>query len=283
MALYTDKDFLTVDELISLDSSVSEVASVEGIELEGVGGIIHQAIEEAAGILLGKFQDFTYYWCGNQLYGDSTPPPRIRIGQVVVDSNTTTYWSPLKRWIAFLALRNFYQTASNRKVEDKYQTKVKQIQDDIDRKYWLQLHQTGLPVISFPIPCPGAKYELNQGVWNDANVSTSAATATGGVFDVAITWKSSSDESAPSETITVDVATNHVLAIDITSLNPPQGAVSWNIFAGVQGGSLTLQATVPVGTKTYTFDGDPVLSGTVIGRGQAHTANLTFINLFSRG
>jgi len=76
--------------------TIAEVSSVEGIVLEGPQGLIHQAIEETANKLVSEFQNLGYNWSQqslrlNTFYGDSTPPARIRVGQVVVDDDTTTY------------------------------------------------------------------------------------------------------------------------------------------------------------------------------------------------
>src|SRR5207253_2680383 len=132
--------------------------------------------EECANILLSHMQNVDYpYWFGNQtpfLYGDSIPGPRIRIGQVVVDSDTSRYWSPLKRYTAYLALRNFYTAACNRKIGDKYDEKLKQVEKDLKGKHWHAIKASGLPVCFSAIPCPGAKYELSAGSWTDSNVTT---------------------------------------------------------------------------------------------------------------
>jgi len=171
--LYTDRDFVSVDDLFSIDSDIAEVSSVEGIVLEGPQGLIHQAIEETANKLVSEFQNLGYNWSQqslrlNTFYGDSTPPARIRVGQVVVDDDTTTYWSPLKRYVVYLALRNVYQSASSRKIDDKYDVKLKQVEKDLSNKYWAAFKKSGLPVCYAPIPCPGAQYELSQGTWTAA-------------------------------------------------------------------------------------------------------------------
>src|SRR6266478_5667322 len=110
--LFTDRDFVSIDDIAILDPDVPDVAAVEQIPTEGDGSFVHQAIEEAANHLEGHFQNFSYNYLNGQYTGsqnalfpwsDSTPKPRITLGQVVIDSATTTYWSPVKRWAAYLA------------------------------------------------------------------------------------------------------------------------------------------------------------------------------------
>lgn len=290
--LLTDRDPITIDDVAAIDPDVLEVASVESIPTEGDGSFVHQAVEEAANTILSYMENFAYYYgvgaVSQQAFlyqaFDSTPPPRIKLGQVVVDSATTSYASPLKRWITYLALRNFYQIASNRKLDDKYQSKLEQIQKDIDRKYFPAFKSSGVPVVYTPIPCPGAKYEVNQGVWDDSNVSAVAGgSASGGTYDVSITWVNGGSQSGPSETITLDVADNNLISVDISSLVPPAGTSGWSIFVGSTGKPQYFQAQVPIASTSYTLPGAPVLSGSVVGRGQARQVALTIINGFFRG
>jgi len=293
--LLTDRDCISFDDLIAIEPEVAEIAATEKIPTEGDSSVVHHAVEEAGNRLLAVMQNFSYpYFNGMNgdflqagiMYGyfDSTPPARIKLGMVVTDSDTTTFASPLKRWITHIALRNFYQRASNRLQGDRYDNKKKQIQADIDNIYWPTLKACGLPVVYSPIPCPGAHYEVAQGVWSGNNLTTIGSTgnATGGTFDVAITWVGQNAESAPSTTETIVVSNDQSIHVDITSLNAPDGIDSWNLFVGTTGGTLYRQATIPVTTKTHSLTNDPALSGTVVGIGQPRDTNLVFINLFSR-
>jgi hypothetical protein len=289
--LFTDRDLITFEDVLTIDPAVGEVASTESIPTEGDASFVHQAVEECANTLLANMQNVDYLFNYNLTqqglfpYSDSTPAPRIRIGQVVVDSDTSTYWSPLKRYAAYLALRNFYQICCNRKIGDKYDEKVKKVEKDLKGQYWAAVKAAGLPVCFSPIPCPGAKYELSQGKWSDGNVMQVVGGSTSGAdWDVCVTWlKPGSVESAPSETVTITTTANQRLQVNISSLVVPDGVTSWKIFAGVSGSTMYFQASLPVGTTTYTFTADPISTGTPVGRGQSKDASLTFINLFTRG
>ena len=306
--LFTDRDFVTIDDIVAIDPDVAEVSSVENIPTEGDGSFCHQAIEEAANTIMEYMQNFGYYFGASavtqQVYlfptYDSTPPARITLNQIVVDSDNTTYWSPLKRWVVYLALRNFYQIVSNRKIDDKYDKKLQQIQKDIDNKYFPAFKSAGVPVAYTPVDCPGSKYTINSGIWNNANVTTtSGGTAAAGDYDVAITWVNTVGESGPSETSSIHVDANNVLTVSIASLNPPGMTTTstdnqspdtestptlyWNIYAGVTDGPLYFQAQVSIANKTYTFSGAPVNFGTLVGRGQTRDVEMTMLNSFFRG
>jgi len=291
--LYTDRDCLTIQDVVAIDPDVLEVATAENIPTEGDNSFIHQAVEECGSQLIAEFQNFSYNFDPHNFaiqagfYGalgyDATPFPRIKLGMVVVDSADNLYASPLKRYVTFLALRNFYNVASNRKLDDKYQAKMNQLDKDIKNKYLRNFRASGLPVVNYPIPCPGAKYELNQGIWDDSNVTAvSGGSTTGDTYDVAITWVTNVGESGPSETITLTVPDNSVIAVDISSLNQPQGTMAWKLFAGKTGNTMFLQEITSNGISSVTLPSSPVLRGEIIGRGQPRDANLTFINLFNR-
>lgn len=310
--LFTDAQFVSSDDLFALDSDALNVAQIENITADGFGNFIQSAIEEAAATLEANFQNFDYShyalsdsFFNNSLFAfqDSTPTPRMRLGQVVVDAATNTYASPLKRWVAFLALRNLYQMASNRFVgavgtTDRYQQKMTQIQKDIDNKYWPALKSSGLPIVYTPVACPGAVGEVGVGTWSlDVNSVTLVAGDSGDntqSYYVAITYTNADGiESGPSATISQVPDNTTVIEVDISSLvpNPVQvnpiintlPVVSWTIYAGVTNGTLYKQITLPIGTTSYTFPGLPVLSGPVVGRGQTRDVNLSFINAFFRG
>jgi len=292
----TDRDCISIDDITAVDPEVASIAATESIPTEGDSSFVHLAVVEAGNRILGLMQNFSYPHytsSGTQpspglffpAY-DATPTVRIRLGQIVTDSDTSTFQSPLKQWITYVALKNFYRLVSNRLLEDRYEKKRRDYECAIDDTYWPALKACGLPMCYNPIPCPGALYEVGQGIWSASNLAAVPGSGVGNTFDVAITWAGAQGESAPSQTQTITIPAGHVLEVTISSLVVPTVAgtsmASWNIYAGITGSTLFSQATVPVATKTFTLAGDPLLSGTIAGTGQPKDTSLTFINLFSR-
>lgn len=100
------------------------------------------------------------------------------------------------------------------------------------------------------------------------------------------------------------ITADNALSIDISSLTPPNGSINlaessvtgvtqgthiatgWNVYVGSTnpGNSMYLQNAIPipVGTKTYTLSGDPVLSGYTMGLGQYPDANMPIGDLMIR-
>jgi hypothetical protein len=52
--LWTDGVFITVDDLVRIDSEVSTVATSENIQFTGINGILRTAVEDAANEMLSS-------------------------------------------------------------------------------------------------------------------------------------------------------------------------------------------------------------------------------------
>lgn len=287
--LFSDCQFVSLADVTYADPNVLAVATNEVIPTTGPGNFIQLAIEEAGNTLLANMQNFSYYFGSQALTQqvllfptyDATPPNRITLDQVVIDSETTIYTPPLKNWVIYLALRNFYQICSNRLIGDKYQLKVTQLQKDIDYKYWPAFKASGLPIVFNSIPAPGSALP-GVGTWNSSNVTqVSGGTDAAAIYDVAITWTTTNGESGRSDIQTISVQVDHQINVSIASLVVPSNASAWNIYVGLTGQTMYQNAVNLTTTMSSTL-GTPSLSGTVLGRGQKRDVNLTFINTFFR-
>lgn len=262
---------------------------------------------------------------------------RLRMGQIVVDdlymgdgAGGVSLHGPLHEWLKYWAIVLGYRRLIARVDPslDRFRVKYDLYNQLTAGEKWSLLRSTGIPYVRVPFPAPGAIYEPGVGVWSADNVSmTTVSGPKGGDFKVAITWVDQSSqlfyvsptmknnaESGPSSVfpaqfqdglLQVNPAADQVISIDITSLNPPTGAVSlpeasitgvsqgtrvatgWNVYVGVvdtDPAPLYLQnaTPLPVGTKTYTLTTDPVLSGFTMGRGQYPDANMPMGDLMMR-
>lgn len=319
--LWTDADFISADDLTSLDNEVLAVATAEGIALEDNGtgtGVIHRAIEEAGDALLKHLQEF-----GGASYGAGdvsanhymaimntglavSNRTRVLLTQVIVTGNTPRTWTPLKRWAVYWSLMLFYRDAANRTNNDRYSEKEDGYRRHLHGTYWAAVRSLGLPVVFQPLPCPGALYEPEAGFWGTSNVVMvpGAGTVTG-TYDVAITFvdggRSSNNESGPSQRVTVDLTPGSVLRVLLDGLMPPTGtqpactraqavvpygrATHWNVYAGLSGETLKLQSStaLDITTTAFTFSGDPATATTPVGTGQYPDTYMAFHNWNQRG
>lgn len=225
---------------------------------------------------------------------------KVGLQQIVVSGDVPGQWSWVKQWTVYWALRNFYRDAFARLGGDRYKLKMDLYKDEMQRRITSNLYALGVPVVIRPLVRPAAKFERSSGTWDSSNVSLVAGSGVATTpFDVAITYvdqsqanfyvsaaKPNNSESEPSDVVTVTPDGTQVIEVSITSLNPPTGAqapaqvmvvvvsplkaTGWNIYCGLSGSTLYLQnaAPIPITTETYTFAGDPVLSGYEVGNGQ---------------
>ena len=331
--LWTDSDFVSTDDLSSVDPDVVPTASAENITLTGSNGMIRRGIEEAGRYLEAALVSFATYISSNDIsanhlnavfYTGSQPNQRRRatLDQIVVTGRNAGYWSDLKTWAVNRVLIAFYRAASNKSQKDRYTNKFEQFSKRDIYDTWPLLKKSGIPIVYRPIPVPGAVQARDPGTWSVG--MTAGAGTVSGKYDVAITYvdqtkyidksRVKNAESDRSEIKSVTLSSSNVITADISALHPPYGAVApdllglgycvpgratgWNLYVGLNGGTLYLQNPEPYpititgpqdaiptlgGTTSATLAGDPVLSGYTPGIGQYPETHLAIHDLINRG
>lgn len=261
--LWTDAQFICVDDLATIDSEIPTIAGDENVVLTGANGFIRRHIDECEQVLLQKLQVFGG-WVGSSTLsanhiqavlniGGGAAASRVKVlmDQVVVSDRIPMKWSHLQRWVIYHTVTAFYRNVYSRVAsKDRYKSKLTEFTRELQRTQTLTLDDLGLPVIYQPLSRPAATYSvtaigslfgdtdtgsvIDTGTWGEPNITKVAGTsAFVGQVDVVITYTCSqyyrsavnrgNAESAPSDRVTVTLGTNEVLSIDITSLNPSQG------------------------------------------------------------
>lgn len=244
--LWTDRDFVTGADLITLDAEVEDVAAAQGITLDDPNiGLIHRSLAESASALMKYQQVFGGYLTNQNISGNhynavmnvglpAVNRSRILMSQVVVDALVCNEWSVLKTWAAYKSLARFFTDAANRTLKDRYETKALRYKKEVTSTYFEAVRALGLPIVRQPLPCPGAVYEIGTGNWGAANVTTAAGAGTDitDTFDFAITWVDQSMyvgptnkqncESGTSAIVSLQLpSTGNVFVVNINGLNPP--------------------------------------------------------------
>jgi len=313
MALLTDSNIISQDQMIALDGEIPAVSSVNKLD---PGASIANAWSESAQFLLSRLQAYsgqaTAGFYGNTIailgYGNANFP-RTRLSNIVA-----TFWdypgaqSPIESWLLYSALFLFYRDASTRKAkDDRLTAKAAQYLGE-KRAAWSRIESNGIPVVINPIPAPGAIHEQNSGIWGNTNVAVTGSAGSQSAYDVAVTWvgngglnsNTTNFESAPSARVTVQFSPGQTLTTSITSLVPPTGnygvltgyasgitsgqaAIGWNLYAGLSGQPLTRQNTSLIALTTPTVTLTAFLTGApYMGNGQFPTKNLPFARQLSR-
>lgn len=298
--LYTDSDLLTANDLAALDPEVPLVAAAEGITVEAA---ISEAWQECADEMLARMDAFgggtlysidpatyTVGWGG--VVGASRS--RVFLSQIVASDAYDEKLSPLQRWLQARALAIFYEAAGNRTVSDRYTAKADRYLNAAKRR-WLMLATAGLPIVSSPLPCPGALHERGAvGAVVASGVAGGSAPAAVS-YDVAVTYMAADNtESGPGAIAPVTVGASQVLRVDISSLSWPTVAYAsgtangtlplrtpagWLVYAGLAGSGILYRQTLvalPIATKTYTLSAAPTTIGALLTPGQRPELNLAF-------
>lgn len=327
----SDSDCLVTNDLAMVDAEVISLPQNQGIilpPLEGPDSIIRKAAEDTCREIQSIFQNFSGYMTAPGLNAahiaavlninsTAVSRPRQRIQQVVgVNPDPTKH--QVKDYIRYRALYNFFRAlfhhfVGNGNKGDRYEVKMNFYKEEA-RLAWQRLEAVGLPIVLIPLACPGSIRDVNNGTWDDSNVTAggSGSTETGNDYDVAITYVGANyqswsvrqnSESAPSAKQTIQATAGQVVSVSISTLVPPNGqqqsilglsdgvytpmaATGWNVYVGLTGSTLYLQNStpIPIGTTSYTLADAPTLkNGMPVGVGQAEDMNFAAFRITRRG
>src|SRR5438128_495858 len=170
MALFTDSDVVTLDDLLQFESSLIQISSTHGIDVETK---IRLAVDEIGDkILLCLLQ------AGAP--GQWTGKAELGLGNVVVSS-------PLYRWICFNSLARVYAEAYNVQLNTRFQGKWTEYQQQASQASNLVM-ASGIGVVAQPLPKPGLPI-----------IAVSQGTITAPAVFAQVSWTGNrGQESAPS-------------------------------------------------------------------------------------
>lgn len=241
--LWIDRDFVTSADLDTVDPEFSStVQACTGMTVDGSGGLIRRAVEEAGHFLERKLSTTSSFattdgvlsanhlsaifgpgWVG----GQQVETQRASLDQVVVSGRTETEWSPVKSWVVNRVLQSVYRAAANAAMQDRFASKQKKFRDDETNLYWPTLKSHGIPVVDNPLPCPDAVR------WPEASSFSLSTPSGSGTQDasveVVLTYVDESlyvdqdsrgnAESHCSQTETTTLATGKVLSVSFLDLS----------------------------------------------------------------
>lgn len=247
--LWTDKIWVSSDDLSRVDSEVLRVSTSENITLDGVNGLIRGGLEEATSEIMKFIVAFGGYLNSGDLTSNhfaavmnvgigNSVRQKVGLQQIVISGDVPGQWFWLKQWTVFHVLRCFYRDAFGRLGQDRYKDKMDFFRDELQRRITPNIYSLGVPIVIRPLSRPGAFFERNSGTWDSTNLSQVPGLGTSNKvsFDVAITWVDQSQanfyvnssqrnnsESDASDIATIQITTGNVISVSISSLNPPTG------------------------------------------------------------
>jgi hypothetical protein len=213
MGLFTDRGISTSEDLRAYESSVLDVASTEGIELDAK---LNLAVREIASELSAYLVKRNPEAAGN----------RDLSGVVVTDA--------LADWHRVLTLSLIYRDAYNSQNNDRYLGKWKEYAALATKASAVYL-EIGVGITSQPIPKPAAP------ICTRVNGGTLAAA----VYAVQLAWQNARGEfGALSDLLNIDMPAGTLLSV--TPSDSPAAAVSWSVFVGRSPTDLSRQNITPI-------------------------------------
>ena len=259
MALFTDADVVTLDDLLQFETSLVQVASTHGINVETKINLSMSAVRDKLMLWLLKVGASDPQFINRRLLGLST---------VVV---TPT----LSQWICFDSLSRFFAEAYNVQLNTRFQGKwteyQKQASDAADMVF-----MSGVGIVYKPLPKPAMPL---------ASIQTGTAPAQSLFLQTA--WvDGDGNESALSPVNGQILAASSSLVLGMAEgvLQAPIAAAGWNVYASSTADVVTKQNSQPLAIgSTWTLPSSGLIDGSQPLGGQQPNYYVTLSRQIQRG
>lgn len=221
MALFTDADIVTLDDLLRFEATLVQVASSHAINVETK---IHVAIDSIGQRLM--------LWLLN--VGASDPQT---INRRVIGLSTIVVTAPLKRWLCLESLSRFFAEAYDLQLNTRFQAKWTEYQSasgDASQMCFMAglgivynaLPKPAMPLVSVQDGSIGIESMFIRTAWADNHGNESALSRVNAVLS-----------NTPS-TVVVGMAEG--------ALKAPPSAAGWNVYASTTAAGFTRQNVDPI-------------------------------------
>jgi hypothetical protein len=254
MALFTDGPISGMVDLTAQDTQLTNVASVEGIDVTQKLFLAQEDLAlEIATLLSGSRRADEGLWL----------PAQPKLENVVVTP-------PLKLWHTFRSLEMVYGDAYSSQLNDRYAAKRDQFRE---RAAWAyeRLLLLGLGLVKVPIPRAG-----------EPQVVSAEGSLANGTYYVAMTWMGTTNEEGSLSIVTAITTTGSTLLVQPAT--PPASASGWNVYVGTDPAALSRQNAAPIATGQAWLQANAISgSGNAPGRGQSPNYMMAMPRMILRG
>jgi len=259
MALFTDPDVITLDDLLQFESSLVQVSTSHGID-----------VETKITLALNAINDRLMLWLLNSGASDPQFLQRRNLGLTTVVVTPALY-----RWICFDSLSRFFAEAYNVQLNTRFQGKWTEYQQQAQEASDI-VFMSGIGIVYNPLPKPAM-----------ANLIIGTGSIPGQPVFIQTTWvDKGGNESAPS-------SVNGQLLPDLSSvtitptagsLQSPPAAVAWNVYASSTNANLALQNATPIPLNSaWTLPSAGIVSGASPSAGQQPNFYIALTRRIQRG
>ena len=259
MALFTDPNVIALDDLLQFESSLVQISTTHGID-----------VETKITLAVNAISDKLMLW----LLSSGASDPQF-IQRRILGLSTVVVTPTLYRWLCFDSLSRFFAEAYNVQLNTRFQGKWTEYQRAAQQPSDM-VFMSGIGIVYNPLPRPAMP-----------TVNITGGNMLAESLFVQTTWVDSlGNESAPSPVAGELLANFSGAAVAPAGENDsvPPAATGWNIYASTSNSTLALQnsTTLPL-TSTWTLPVTPLLPGRIPGAGQIPDFYIALTRRIQRG
>ena len=259
MALFTDSDVVTLDDLLQFESSLVQVSSTHGIDVETK---IRLATDEIGDkLMLNLLQA-----------GASDPQSSSR---VELGLSTVVVGSALYRWLCFNSLSRIYAEAYNVQLNTRFQGKWTEYQQQANQAANM-VTASGVGIVLQPLPKPATP-----------SIAIAAGVIAAPALFGQIAWTDGHNQESALSPITGTVL-NGASSVQVSAseypTDIPANATGWNIYASLVQEKLTRQNETPIALgQSWVMPITGLILGSRPSGGQQPDVNVAFSKRLLRG
>lgn len=259
MALFTDPDVITLDDLLQYEASLVQVASSHSIN-----------VETKINLSMAAIADKLMLWLLNA--GASDPQ---YLNRRLLGLSTVVVTPPLQKWMCFDSLSRFFSEAYNVQLNTRFQGKWTEYEGEA-RDASSMVFMSGIGIVYNPLPRPAMPLVSVQ----------SGGVPAQAMFIQAAWVDSHGNEGAlsPVNGLILDGASSIVVAMAEGAINVPSTAVGWNVYANSDEANLTRQNNAPIAIgSTWALPDNGLVDGPEPIGGQQPNYYIALPRIFERG
>jgi hypothetical protein len=234
MALYTDPDVITLDDLLQFEAGLVQISSSHNIDVQTKISLAIAAIADRLMVWLLDIGGSDPQWLSRRSLGLST---------IVVTS-------PLQRWLCFDSLSRFFAEAYSVQLNTRFQAKWTEYQKEAQTAAEMVM-MSGLGLVYNPLAKPLLPV-----------VTITPGSLTPRPLFIRTAWTDKFHaESALSPIAAVLLNTTSEISVsnDAAAVIPPT-AVGWNVYVGTSAEAISRQNVEPLPLSSIWSDSGPALS-----------------------
>jgi hypothetical protein len=221
MALFTDPDVVTLDDLLQFENALVQVSTTHGID-----------VETKITLAVNGIEDKLMLWLLNAGASDPQFLQRRNLGLSTVVVTPTLY-----KWICFDSLSKFFAEAYNVQLNTRFQGKWREYENQAQGAAGM-VFMSGVGIVYNPLPKPAMPV-----------VEVGAGNIFAEPLFVQTTWVDSNGSESAAGPVNGQLLENFssVLVMPVGRTGaPPTTAVGWNVYASTTNANLTLQNATPL-------------------------------------